>query len=275
MKRKDKKLQKENIATRDKGMFIVRELDRLVRAINKALKNRDDRAKAIEAELQDLGKVLKKNLDNQYKIDRDFENYDNTIGKIFSNLQLLENEEETYAGQYDRLLNGNRIESDSQKSDDFLPDDSIPAERENHELDNLGELKKRREVFFQNLNQEFKNLEDKLSSIGKLRSELENSHYEIGEKKAHTLNKKKALEEEGNKLLNEVENLENELEITILEEKNLLEESFNMINRVESCLGLDEKTGQVLFSSQAAIETDETSSASRPTENGHKIAIGT
>lgn len=273
MDRKDKNLQTESIATRDKGLVIVRELDRLVRAINKALKNRDDRAKSIEAELQELGKTLKKNLDSQYKVDRDFEDYDTNIGKIFSNLQLLENEEETYTGQYNHLLSGKIIANENQESDDSLSDDIIPTDNESHELDTLEKLKERREIYFQNLSEEFVRLEDKLSSIGKLRDELENSHSEIGEKKAHTFEKKKALEEEGNKLLNEVETLENELEITILEEKNLLEESFKMINRIESCLGLDEKISQVLISSQATIETDEISSDIILAENGHKIAI--
>jgi septal ring factor EnvC (AmiA/AmiB activator) len=275
MDRKDKKIQKENIATRNKGLIIIRELEQVVRAFNKVLKDKDDRAKSIEGDLQELGKTLQENLDGQYEIDRNFDMYNNNIEKIVFNLQQLEDEEKTQAGRYERLLNGIGIGDENQESGDSLADDAIPAENENHDLDSLNKLRKRREKFIQKLNQEFKILEEKLSSIGKLKKELEDSRDEIGEKRAHTIDKKKVLEEEGKKLLNEVGRLESELETIILEEKNLIEESVKMIKRVESCLELDEKIDHVLFSSQTFNESAETSPASGPSGNGHKIAVGT
>jgi hypothetical protein len=89
------------------------------------------------------------------------------------------------------------------------------------------------------------------------------------------LDKKKTLEEEGVKLLNEVERLENELEITILEEKYLIEESFQMLKRVETSLELDENIDHIIFSSQAINESAETELVGEHSDNGQIIAIGT
>jgi septal ring factor EnvC (AmiA/AmiB activator) len=274
MNRKNTKLQEENIATREKSLVIVRELDRIMRALNKVLKSKDDRAKAIEGDLQELGKTLEENLECLYEIDRDFEIYNKNMEKIIINLQHLEDEEETQASWYERLLNGIGIDGENQESDDALTDDAIPAENENHDLVVLENLRKRREKFLQNLSQEFESLEDKLTSINKLRKELEDSQNEIREKKADSLERKNALEDEGKKLLYEVGRLENELEITVLEEKNLIEESEKIIKCVESSLKLDEKIDHALFSSQTPDESEEVSPAIEPSENGHKIAIG-
>ncbi len=275
MDRKDIKLQEENIATREKGLAVVREFDRVVRAFNKILEDTDDRAKSIEADLQGLGKTLKKNLDSQYEIDRNFEVYDNNLEKIILNLQHLEDEEETHSGQYERLLNGVGIEGDSQDLEEEPANDAMSAENENQDIDTLEILRKRREKFLKNLNQEFKSLEEKLVSINKLREELEKSRNDISDKKVQTFQKKKALEEEGIKLLNEVDKLERELETTLLEEEYLIEESVKLIERVESSLELDDKIDEVLFSSLALDESNETSPASKNSDNGHKVAIGT
>lgn len=275
MKRKDTKIQEENIAARENGLIITRELERVMRTFSKVLKNKDDRAKSIEGDLQGIKKALKENLDSQYEIDRDFEIFDNNIEKIILNLQHIENEEETHSSWYERLLNGIGIDSENQESDDALKDDAISAKNEKPELDSLEKLRQRREIFIQNLNKEFNSLEEKLASIGKLKKELEESCIEIGEKKAHTFSKKKALEEKEKKLINEAGRLESELETTIIEEKNLIEESAKIIKLVESCLELDEKIDHVLFSSQTIKESAETSPASERSHNGHKIAIGT
>lgn len=258
MKRKDLKTQEENIAIREKGLIIARELDRVIRTFNKVLEHKDNCAKSMETDLQGLGKTLQENLDSQYEIDRNFELYNNNIEKITLNLQQLESEERTHSGRYERLLKGVGIESDFKDSENFP--DAEPAATDQDNLDNLEQLRNRRENFLNNLNQEFLSLEEKLTSIGKLRKELEDSRNEIREKKAHSLEKKDALEEEGKKLLNEVGRLENDLETTVLEEKNLIEESVKIIQKVESCLELDEKIDHVLFSSLTLAESAETSS---------------
>jgi len=274
MDRKNTKLQEENIATREKSLVVVGELERVMRAFNEVLKIKDDRAKTIEGDLKELGKTLAENLECLYEIDRDFEIYNKNMEKIIINLQHLEDEEETQASLYERLLNGIGIEGENQESDDSLADDAIPAENEKHDLVALEKLRKRREKFLQNLSQEFESLEEKLTSINNLRKELEDSQNEIREKKAHSLERKIALEEEGEKLLHEVRRLESELEITVLDEKNLIEESEKIIKCVESSLKFDEKIDHALFSSQTFDEPDEVLSASGPFENGHKIAIG-
>jgi chromosome segregation ATPase len=262
MKRKDSKVQEENIAVREKGLIIARELDRVIRTFNKVLEHKDNCAKSMEADLQGFGKSLQENLDSQYEIDRNFELYDNNIEKITLNLQQLESEERAHASRYERLLKGVGIESDVQDSE-ISPDDA-PADSDQDSLDSLEQLRNRRESFLKNLNQEFLSLEEKLASIDKLRKELEDSRNEIREKKAHSLEKKDALEDEGKKLLNEVGRMENDLETTVLEEKNLIEESVKIIEKVESCLELDEKIDHVLFSSLTLAESAETPSGSEP-----------
>ena len=274
MNRKNTKLQKENIETREKNLMITRDLDRILRAFNKVLKIKDDRAKSIESDLQELGKTLEENLECLYEIDRDFEIYNKNMEKIIINLQHLEDEEETQASGYERLLNGIGIEGENQESDDDPAENAVSAENGNQDLFVLEKLRKRRETFLQNLSQEFEDLEEKLSSINKLRQELEDSRNEIMEKKADSLERKKALEEEGKKLLHEVGRLENELEITVLEEKNLIVESEKIIKCVESSLKLDEKIDHALFSSETPDESADVSPAIGPSENGHKIAIG-
>ncbi len=268
------KLLEENIATRDKGLVVVRELDRVMHAFNRVLNNKGQRAKTIVGDLQGLGKILEENLECLNEIDRDFVVYNNNIENIIIKLQHLEDEEETLASWYDRLLNGVGIEGDNQEPDDTLADDSIPAGNENQDLVKLENLRKRREIFLQNLSQEFEDIEEKLTSINELRQELEGSRNEIREKKVISQERKKALEEEGKKLLHEVGRLESELETTVLEEKSLIEESERIIKCVESSLKLDETIGQALFSSQIFNETDEVSSSRGPSGNEHMIAIG-
>jgi chromosome segregation ATPase len=272
MDRKDKNLREENIAARDKGLVVVRELDRLVRVINKALEDKDDWIKSIEAELQRLGETLQENLDCQYALDSNFIIYDENIEKILLNLQQLESEERTYAGRYERILKGAGIESDFQESNTSL--DAVPVDNDQDNLDTLEQLRNRRENFLKNLSQEFENLEEKLTSINKLKKELGDSRNEIRGKKVHSLGKKEALEKEGKKLLNEVGRMEKELETTCLEEKNLIEESVKMIKQVEDSLELDEKIKPVLFSPENLVESAETTPTSGPSENGHTIAIG-
>jgi chromosome segregation ATPase len=277
MNRKDKKLQEENIAAREKGLIIVQELERVVRTFNEVLKDKDDCAKSMEADLQGLGKTLEKNLDSQRFLDRNLITYDNNINEILLNLQHLEDEERTYAGQYECLLKGKgiEIEDENQEPDDPSASDAIPTGNDNSDLDSLEKLRNRREKFLQNLNQEFKSLEENLVSIVNLRTELEESRNEIKVKKAHALEKKASLEEEGEKLLNKVGRLESELETTIREEKNLIEQSVKMIKQIENNLELDENTDHVLFSSLSLAESAETTSTSETSGNGHKIAIGT
>jgi len=259
MNRKDSKIQEENIAVREKGLLIVREFDRVIRTFNKVLKYKDECAKSMEANLRGLTKSLQENLDNQNTIDRNFEIYDSNIEKILLNLQHVEGEERTHSGKYERLLKGVGIEAENQESEMSSAPDTISADNDKDDVDTLERLRNRRESFLNNLSQEFASLEEKLTSISKLRKELEESRNEIREKKAHSLEKKEALEEEGKKLLNEVGRLENELEITVLEEKNLIEESVKMIKQVENSLELDEKIDHVLFSSLTLAESAETS----------------
>lgn len=259
MKRKDSKIQEENIAAREKGLIIVREFDRVIRTFNKVLEHKDECAKSMESDLQEMVKALQINLDSQYEIDRNFEVYNSNIEKITLNLQQLESEERTHSGRYERLLKGVGIESDFGEPEPDPVVENFPADNDQDNLDTLEKLRNRRESFLNNLSQEFKSLEEKLASIGKLRKELEGSRNEIRDKKAHSLEKKDALEEEGKKLLNEVGRLENDLETSVLEEKNLIEESIKIIEKVESSLELDEKTDHVLFSSLALAEPEETS----------------
>jgi chromosome segregation ATPase len=216
----------------------------------------------METDLQGLGKNLQENLDNQYEIDRNFELYNNSIEKISLNLQQLESEERTHASRYERLLKGVGIEGDFQEPG--ISSDTVPTGNDPDDLDTLEQLRNRRESFLNNLSQEFSNLEEKLASISKLKRELEDSRNEMREKKARSLEKKDALEEEGKKLLNEVGRLEKDLETTVLEEKNLIEESVKIIQKVESCLELDEKVDHVLFSSLTLAESAEIPSESEP-----------
>jgi len=274
MNQNNTKLLEENIATRDKGLVVVREFDRVMRAFNRVLNNKGDRAKSIESDLQGLGKILEENLECLYEIDRDFVVYNNNIENIIIKLQHLEDEEETLTSCYDRLLNGVGIEGDNLESDATLADDCISDENENQDLVKLEKLRERREKFLQNLSQEFESLEEKMTSINKLRQELEGSRDEIREKKVNSLDRKKALEEEGKKLLHEVGRLESELETIVLEEKKLIEESERIIKCVESSLKLDETIDQALFSSQTYNETDEVSVASELSGNRHMIVIG-
>lgn len=58
--------------------------------------------------------------------------------------------------------------------------------------------------------------------------------------------------------------LESELETTILEEKNLIEESTKMIKQVENSLELDESIDHVLFSSLSLSESSEIPSNIEP-----------
>ncbi len=262
MKRKDSKVQEENIAAREKGLIIVREFERVIRTFNKVLEHKDNCAKSMETDLQGLLKSLQENLDKQYEIDRNFEIFNNNIEKITLNLQQLENEERTHAGRYERLLKGVGIEGDDPESENPSASKAVPGDNDKDDLDVLEKLRNRRESFLSKLSQEFKSLDDKLLSITKLRKELDESRNEIRDKKAHSLEKKDALEEEGKKLLNEVGRLESDLETTVLEEKNLIEESVKIIQKVESSLELDEKTDHILFSSLTLAESAETSGES-------------
>lgn len=264
MNRKDSKIQEENIAVREKGLLIVREFDRVIRTFNKVLKYKDECAKSMEAELRELVKSLQENLDSQNAIDRNFEIYDSNIEKVLLNLQHVEGEERTHSGKYERLLKGVGIEAENQDPETSSAPDAVPADNDKDDLDTLEILRNRRESFLKNLSQEFESLEEKLGSINKLRKELEESRNEIREKKAHSLEKKEALEEEGKKLLNEVGRLEKELEITVLEEKNLIEESVKMIKQVEISLELDEQIDHVLFSSLTLAESAEASPDGEP-----------
>ncbi len=266
MTRKDSKLQEENIAAREKGLIVAREFDRVVRTFNKVLKYKENCAKDLEADLQGLAKTLQENLDDQNAINRNFEIFDNNSEKIILNLQHLEGEERANVVRYERLLRGIGIEGENLDSEDPSAPDPIPANDETN-VDNLEKLKTRRESFLGKLNLEFKNLEEKLGSIEKLRNELEESRNELRHKKGQALEKKEALEEQGKKLLNEVGRLESELETTIREEKNLIEEFVKVVKQVETSLELDENIEHVLFSSLTLAESAETSSGNGPSGN--------
>ncbi len=266
MNRKDSKLQNENSAVREKGLIIAREFDRVVRTFNKVLKYKENYAKCLEADLQGLAKSLQENLDNQNVLNRNFEIFDNNSEKIILNLQHLEGEERTHLVRYERLLRGIGIEVENHESENSPEPDAIPANDE-ADLDNLEKLRIRRQSFLENLNLEFRNLEEKLGSIEKLRNELEESRNELRQKKAQALEKKEALEEQGKKLLNEVGRLESDLETTIHEENNLIEEFVKMVKQVENSLELDESVDHVLFSSLTLAESSETSSVSGPSDN--------
>lgn len=269
---KNKNLREENTAARNKGLVVVRELDRLVRAFNKALEDKDDWIKSLETELQGLGETLQENLECQYSIDRNFEVYDENIEKILFNLQQLESEERSHSGRYERMLKGVGLEGDFQGSE--TSPDAVSADNDQETLDTLEQLRSRRENFLKNLSTEFENLEEKLTSIDKLKKELGDSRNEIRGKKAHSLKKKETLEKEGKKLLNEVGRLEKELETTCLEEKKLIEEFSNMIKQVEGSLEVDEKIEPILLTSDNLVESGETMPTSGTSDNGHEIAIG-
>ena len=266
MNRKDSKLQEENIAAREKGLIVAREFVRTVRTFNKILKYKENCAKSLEADLQGLTVSLQENLDDQHTLSRDFEIFDTNSEKIILNLQHLEGEGRTHVVRYERLLRGIGIEGENPESEDPSAPDAIPVNDE-ADLQNLEKLRARRKSFLENLNLEFRNLEEKLGSIEKLRNELEDSHNELRQKKAQALEKKEALEEQGKKLLNEVGRFENDLETTIHEENNLIEEFVNMVKQVENSLELDESIDHVLFSSLTLAESAETLSASGPSDN--------
>lgn len=266
MNRKDLNLQKENNATREKGLNIVRELDRVVSTVNTALKDKDDRVKSIEACLQGLGETLQENLNCQYVLESNFETYDKDIETILLNQQHIENEERTYTGQIQRLLKGINSEGEIQGEETTTAPNNIPANNDTDNIDALEILKNRRENYLQNLSQEFNNIEAKLASVNSLRKELEESCSETREKKTYALEKMEALEDEGIKLLNEVERLGSELETMILEEKYLIEESVKIINKVEGCLEMDEKMDHALFSSENPVDSAEATSTNGPSE---------
>ena len=263
MSRKDSKLQDENIAVREKGLIVAREFDRVVHTFNKVLKYKENCAKSLEADLQELIKSLQENLDDQNALKRNFEIFDNNSEKIILNLQHLEGEERTHVVRYERLLRGIGIEGENPESENSPAPDVIRANDEaDHE--NLEKLRTRRESFLEYLNLEFKNLDEKLGSIEKLTKELEESRNELRQRKTQALEKKEALEEQGKKLLNEVGRLESELETTIREEKSLIEEFVKMVKQVENSLELDENIDHVLFSSLTLAGSVETPSASGP-----------
>lgn len=266
MNRKNLNLQEENNAIREKGLIIVRELDRLVSTVNSALKDKDDGVKSIEACLEGLGETLQENLNCQYVLESNFETYEKNIEKILIKLQHIENEERTYTGQYERLLKGINSEGETQGDETTAASENIPANNDKDDIEAFEILKNRRENYIQNLSQEFKNIETKLISISSLRKELEETCGETREKKTYALEKKEALEDEGRKLLSEVERLESELEKMILEEKYLIEESDKMIKKVEGCLEIDEKMDHVLFSSETPVDSAEAASTSVPPE---------
>ncbi len=256
----------ENIAAREKGLIIAREFDRVVRTFNKVLLYKENCAKSLGEELQGLAKTLQENLNSQNAINRNLEIYDSNSEKILVNLQHLESEERSYISRYERLLRGIGIDGENQEAETSSDQEDMHGQEDTDvvDLDNLEKLRTRRDTFLQSLNQEFKNLEEKLASIEKLRNELGDSRDELKEKKALALEQKETLEEQGKKLLNDVVRLESELETTILEEKNLIEESTKMIKQVENSLELDESIDHVLFSSLSLSESSEIPSNIEP-----------
>ena len=268
MNRKDSKLQEENIAAREKGLIVAREFVRAVRTFNKILKYKENCAKCLEADLQGLAVSLQENLDDQHTLSRNFEIFDTNSEKIILNLQHLEGEGRTHVVRYERLLRGIGIEGENPESENPPAPEAIPANDE-ADLGNLEKLRTRRESFLENLNLDFKNLEEKLGSIEKLKNELEESRNELRQKKAQALEKKEALEEQGKKLLNEVVRLESELETTIREEKNLIEEFVKMVKQVENSMEFDENADHVLFSFLTLAESAETSSPNGPSSKGN------
>jgi len=256
MNSNDSELKDANVAAREKGLIVAREFDRVVHTFNKVLKYKENCAKSLRANLHGLAKKLEENLNDQSTLNHDLEIFDANSEKIILNLQHLESEERTHAGRYEDLLRGVEINGVGLESENLPTTDVVPGE--NNE-DALEKLKIRRDKFIANLNHEFQNLDEKLASIEKLKNELEESRKENKQKKVQAWGRKEALEEQGKKLLNEVGRLERELETTILEEKNLVERSVEMVKQVENSLELDEKIDHVLFSSLTLAEPAEVS----------------
>lgn len=269
MSQNDSELKDENIAAREKGLIVAREFDRVVHTFNKVLKYKEDCVKSLKADLHGMAKNLQENLDAQHALSRNLEIFDANSEKIALNLQQLEGEQRVHAGRYEDLLKGVEINGAGLESENSPATDVDPDENNESGSGTLEKLRIRRDKFIENLNHEFQNLDEKLASIEKLKNELEESHKENRQKKVQAWEKKEALEEQGKKLLNEVGRLERELETTILEEKNLIEGSAEMVRQVENSLELDEKIDHVLFSSLTLAEPTEASSENKnePTDN--------
>ncbi|NIQ01501.1 MAG: hypothetical protein GWM98_07460, partial [Nitrospinaceae bacterium] len=97
----------------------------------------------------------------------------------------------------------------------------------------LENLIHRREEYLQHLNDNFKKLDDELISIQKYRQELGDAREEISRKQEDAFKKKEILEEGGRKLLEEVSRVEKELEVSIQEERILVDELDKLAESVQ------------------------------------------
>lgn len=262
------KPQEEIIATRENGLIVARDFDRVMSTFNKVLKYKENYVKSLEFDLQGLEKSLKDNLGKQNVCNRYFKIVDNKSEKIRLELQHLKEEERTHVVQYKRLLGGMGIQDENQELEKTPVTEGIPANGEDNG-DILETFGFRKESCLESLNQEFDIFEEKLGSIENVRNELKESCNELKDKRVKVLKKKEALEDQVEKLFHEIGRVESKLETTIREVNFLTEEYVKMVKQVENALKLDEKLYHVLFSSLTLAESAETSSASEPSKNGY------
>jgi chromosome segregation ATPase len=259
MNQKDSNIAEENIAVREKSLIVAREFDRIVNTFRKVLEFKEKHGKSIEGKFDDFKIKLKENLDQLEEVNQNIEIFDQSSEKIIVNLKQLEDDERKFTDQYERLLRGIGLDGKGAVGDNFENSShSSPNGSDGQEL--RERLLARKGEFFENLQHNFDELDENLSSINGLKAELNESRSEISQRKFQALEKKEELEEMGKKIVNDVGLLESELATTTAEEKKLIDEFSKIVSHVESCLELDEATDHVLFSSLSIVETPEATS---------------
>ncbi|MEE9258795.1 MAG: hypothetical protein V3U37_04575, partial [Nitrospinaceae bacterium] len=176
---------------------------------------------------------------------RNIEIYDNNIAKIVSNLEQLDKEETEIKDNYQKMLRGASLEELPQAGGDREEDDALSREN----------LIQRRRDYLETLNNSFRQMDEELYSIDGLRREMLQARSDIQRKKYEALQKKEIFEDNDRRFIDEVKRNETELDNSVNEERVLIDEFSNLLQKVQNCIEINDDIDHVLFSSLTAAET--------------------
>lgn len=239
------KVSRENISLREKGGYALREYDRVIETFNKVLHYKEKIRLTLEQKLSALNAQVEANRHLLQTLVRNIEIYDNNIAKIGSNLEQLDKEENETKENYQKMLRGASLEELPQAGGDPEGDDALSREN----------LIQRRRDYLETLNNSFRQMDEELYSIDGLRREMLQARSDIQRKKDEALQKKEIFEDNDRRFIDEVKRNETELENSVNEERVLIDEFSNLLQKVQNCIEINDDIDHVLFSSLTAAET--------------------
>jgi len=233
----------ENKIAGDKVMALVKEFGLLGDTFKKSLLFKEKIRCSLDSQLADLNQQKNDNNQRLETLNANIRIYDENLDRISKNIEELKNKENEIKIRYEKLLKGS-----TEKEAELQDGDSMDSSEGSGDESTLECLIQKRQDFLDNLNENFKRMDEELLTIENLRKEIFSARDGILEKKELAIQKKKAVDERGKKIKESLERVVSELDKTIEEEKIITDNLLELMVRIEKSMELSVETDRVLFS---------------------------